>query len=219
MSSLPAWTYSQLETYTNCPRVYYHKHIVKDIPFVPGPEAIWGDKVHAALEHRVKSNTPLPEGMTQLEPLAKKICSMPGTIHVEKKMALDENFQPVDYYSKQAWTRGKGDVIVVSKSTGAVLDYKTGKRKLTDQLALYALYTFAHYPALETVQSGFIWTKDKKIDKETFHREQVPELWNKFLPTLNKIRSSHERNSWQPRTSGLCKAHCSVMTCEHNGKR
>lgn len=216
---IPAWTYSQLEGFDTCPRQYHAVRVAKTVPYVQGVEAAWGDRVHKALEDRVKHNKPLPEGMTQWEGLVKKIASMPGEVLTEKKIALDKNFKPVDYFSAAAWTRGQGDVIVVSKSTGIVLDYKTGKRKLTDQLALYAGYMFSMFPELETVQSGFVWLKDKKIDREDFHRKDVPVIWQKFLPKVAKLESAHERDSWPARPSGLCKAWCPLLTCEFNGKR
>ena len=97
--------------------------------------------------------------------------------------------------------------------------YKTGKRKLTDQLSLYAAYMFAHFPEIQTVQNGFVWLKDRKIDKETVHRSEVPVIWNKFLPKVRKLESAYERDSWLPRPSGLCKAWCPCTGCEFNGRR
>jgi hypothetical protein len=150
--------------------------------------------------------------MTHWEPLAAKITKLPGVKMCEQQMALDKNFLPCDW--NNAWTRGIADVLVVHGSNAVVLDHKTGKRKLTDQLALYAGYTFAYYPEVQTVTTGFVWLRDKKIDKEQFKREDVPAIWAKFLPKIRKLESAYERDAWPCRPSGLCKGWCPVKSCE-----
>ena len=210
--SIPSWTYSQLDKFETCPRQFFHVRVAKDVVEPPSEHAIWGEKVHTALENRVKDGTPLPEGMTQWEGLAKKLASMPGEKHCELKMSVDSSFQPADW--KQAWSRGIADLLVVHNYHAAVMDYKTGKRKLTEQLMLYAGYTFAHYPEVNTVTTGFVWLKDKKIDKETFQREDVAKIWNTFLPRVRKLELAYEKNAWPCRPSGLCRGWCPVKTCE-----
>jgi hypothetical protein len=211
--SLPnAWTYSSLEKFETCPRQYYHVRVKRDVKEPPTDATKWGEEVHTAMEHRVLNGTPLPEGMTQWEPLANKIEKLPGVKLCEQQMALDINFQPTDW--KNSWTRGIADVLVVHGNNAVVLDHKTGKRKLTDQLALYAGYTFAYYPEVSTVTTGFIWLKDKKVDKEQFKREDVPAIWAKFLPKVRKLESAYDRDAWPCRPSGLCKGWCPVKQCE-----
>jgi predicted RecB family nuclease len=164
------------------------------------------------MEYRIKDGTPLPEGMTQWEGLATKISNMAGEKFCEVEMALDENFQPAPWGN--AWTRGIADLLIVNGDKAVNLDYKTGKRKLTHQLMLYAGYTFAIYPQVNTVVTGFVWMRDKKIDKETFTRDQVPMIWQTFIPKVRKLESAYERDAWPCRPSGLCKGWCPVKTCE-----
>lgn len=210
--TIPAWTYSQLDKFETCPRQFYHVRVKKDIVEPPTEHTIWGEKVHTALEHRVLNNTPLPEGMSQWEGLAKKVANMPGEKLCEQKLAVDSSFTPVDW--KAAWSRGIADVVVLHKHSAVVLDYKTGKRKLTEQLMLYAGYAFSTYPEVQTVTTGFVWLKDKKIDKDTYTREDVPRIWNTFLPRVRKLELAYERDAWPCRPSGLCKGWCPVKTCE-----
>lgn len=210
--SIPSWTYSQLDKFETCPRQFFHVRVAKDIVEPPSEQAIWGEKVHTALENRVKDGVALPEGMTQWEGLAKKLAAMPGEKLCEQKMAVDDSFQPADW--KTSWSRGIADLLVVHKDHAAVMDYKTGKRKLTEQLMLYAGYTFAHYPEVNTVTTGFVWLKDKKIDKETYKREDVSKIWNTFLPRVRKLELAYEKNAWPCRPSGLCRGWCPVKTCE-----
>jgi hypothetical protein len=209
---IPAWTYSQLDKFETCPRQFFHVRVAKDVVEPPTEATMWGEKVHSAFEDRIKDNTPLPEGMTQWEPFAAKLERLPGVKYTEQKMAVGKDFQPTDWSS--GWTRGIADLLVVSGSSAVVMDYKTGKRKLTEQLMLYAGYTFAYYPEVSTVTTGFVWLRDKKIDKETYKREDVPMIWNTFLPRVRKLELAYEKNAWPCRPSGLCNGWCPVKTCE-----
>lgn len=213
---MQAWTYSQLEKFETCPKQFYHVRVKRDVVEPPTEHTIWGERVHSALEHRVIEGTPLPEGMEQWEGIAQKMCLLPGEKFAERKLAIDRNFQPSDW--RAAWSRGIADLIVVNKDTAAVFDYKTGKRKPTEQLSLYAGYTFAHYPKVKTVFTGFVWLKDRKIDKQSFSRNDESTIWREFLPRIAKLESAYERDAWPARPSGLCKGWCPVKSCEFNSK-
>ena len=215
--SKKAWTFSTLEAFNTCPRQFYHLRVAKDIVEPPSEAILWGSKVHEAFEERIKHGTALPEGMTQWEGLAKKINALPGDKHAEYPMAISESFEPAPWDS--AWSRGIADMLIINSERAMVLDYKTGKRKITDQLALYAAYTFAHFPDVKVVQSGFVWLKEKSIDKEEFKKEDAPIIWHKFLPRVNQLEKAYGENAWPPKPSGLCKKFCSVVRCEYNGRR
>lgn len=211
------WTFSHLDAFETCPRQFYEVRVAKNYKDARNEHNIWGDEVHKALEARIKQGTPLPDTMEKWEGIASKIMAMPGTKYAERRMALDANFQPTEW--EKAWTRGIVDVDITHGSVGGVFDWKTGKRKLTNQLKLYALYKMAYNPEIEQVVTGFVWLKDRKIDKEVVTREEVPVIWNKFLPTVRKLESAHERGAWPPRPNGLCQKYCPVTGCEFNGRR
>lgn len=215
----PAWTYSHLDSFETCPRKFYHTKVKKDIVEPPTVHTEWGTRVHTAFENAVKDGTPLPEGMTQWQGIADKVTALPGEKLCEQKYALDKNFQPTEW--KGSWTRGIGDLVVLHKKTGRaiVADYKTGKRKPTEQLDLYALYVFAHEPAIQTVTTNFVWLKDKRVDRCTRQREEVPIIWQSFLPRVAKLESSYERDRWPAKSSGLCNGWCPVTSCEFNRKK
>ena len=196
---MPPWTYSQLDSFETCPRKFYHLKVARDIVEPPSPHAEWGTRVHAAFEDWIKNGSPLPEGMTQWQSLAEKLAKLPGEKLCEQKMALDKNFRPTDW--KTSWTRGVADLLVVHKDRAVVADYKTGKRKPTEQLDLYAAYTFAHYPQVKVVTTAFVWLKDRKIDKKEVTRGEVPIVWSGFLPRVRKLESAYERDSWPERPS------------------
>jgi hypothetical protein len=210
---MKAWTYSHLDKYETCPKQFYHTSVAYDFRSQPTEATKWGEKVHTAFEHRIMNGTPLPEGMTQWEPIARKLEAMPGEKSVEGKIAITESFKPAPWNA--AWSRGIADLRIKHGTSAVVVDYKTGKRKPSEQLELYTVYEFAHDPQLETVSTAYIWLKEKKIDKETYTRDDIPVIWQKLLPRVNKLKSAYERDSWAPKPSGLCKGWCPVTSCPH----
>lgn len=210
---MQAWTYSRLESFETCPKKFYHLSVAKDHSDPPTEATKWGERVHKAMEDRITIGTPLPEGMTQWESIADKIASLPGEKYAETKLAIDRGFQPTEW--KAAWSRGIADLLVTYNNTAVVLDYKTGKRKPSEQLALYAAYTFAYHPTVDKVTTGFVWLKEKKIDKEQFERKDIPEIWQALLPKVRKLESAYERDAWPAKPSGLCRGWCPVKSCPH----
>lgn len=215
----PAWTYSQLDTFESCPKKFYHTKVARDIVEPPTVHTVWGNKVHSAFEDFINDGTVLPEGMTQWQPLANKIAAMPGEKLTEHRYAIDKNFEPVSW--KQAWTRGIADLVVKYNDKAVIMDYKTGKRKPTEQLDLYAAYIFHTHPEINYVSTGFVWLKEKKIDwnitkqdKKPFHRDEVPVIWHGLLPRARKLEAAYEKDKWPAKTSGLCRGWCPVKHCD-----
>lgn len=213
----PAWTYSQLDSFETCPKKFYHLKVVKDFVDPPTVHTEWGTRVHSALEDHLLKGTPLPEGMQQWQTLLSRIKALPGEKLTEHKYSLTRSFEPCDW--KEAWTRGIADLVVVKGHHAAVIDYKTGKRKPTEQLDLYAAYVFHHHPDVTKVTTGFVWLKERKIDWKTIERGQLAELWQSFLPRIAKLESAYARDKWPARTSGLCNGWCPVTSCEFNKKK
>lgn len=213
----PAWTYSQLDSFESCPKKFYHLKVARDVVEPPTVHTDWGKKVHTAFEEFMLTGATLPEGMTQWQNLASKIASLPGKKLTEYQYAIDRGFQPTDW--KNSWSRGIADLVVIHKDKAAVMDYKTGKRKPTEQLDLYATYVFSHHPEVTQVTTGFVWLKERRIDWKTIQKDEVSKIWQGFLPRVAKLESSYERGKWPAKTSGLCNGWCPVTSCEFNNRR
>jgi len=88
---MQAWTYSHLDKFETCPKQFYHGNVARDYVSQPTEATKWGERVHTAFENWINEGTPLPEGMTQWQPIADKIAAMPGEKNAEGKIAIDRN--------------------------------------------------------------------------------------------------------------------------------
>lgn len=217
LKNMPAWTYSSLEQYSTCPKKYYHLKVVRDVVDPPTVHTEWGQRVHEALELRIKDGSALPEGMRQWESLVGKISSLPGEKLTEMKMAVDSAYQVADW--NRSWSRGIADLVVVNGYKAATLDYKTGKRKPSDQLELYAAYVFSHFPKVTECATAYVWLKDRSFTKAVVKKDELPAIKKKFAVQVARLESSFERDSWPAKPSGLCREYCPVSSCEFFGKK
>lgn len=210
------WSFSSLNMYRTCPRQYELTKVKNVIPYTETEATKWGSEVHLALENYAKDSTPLGENFVRYKPWVDKILSMPGEKFFEREFALTRNLTPTGFEDDNAWCRGIIDVGVIDGSRAATFDYKTGKvRPDSDQLKLFALFVFYHYPEVDTVKTAYLWLAHNKTTVETYHRKHIPALLSHFMTHSAKLEQSYTRNKWPPKPSGLCngwcgagKAHC-----------
>lgn len=218
----PAWSYSSLTAFEQCPKRYYHVRVAKDVPDPPGEAARWGTEVHKHLELRVTEDKKLPEALQYLEPMMGKILATPSDkINAERQYCFNSDFKLVTWFSKEAWCRSVIDLELRKGNKALILDHKTGKRKKdSDQLRLFAAVAMTADERLEQVTTGFLWLKDNKIDKETYTREDVPVIWQDYLARVARLEAAMQNDKWVPKPSGLCKAWCPVgkTRCTYCGK-
>jgi hypothetical protein len=217
------WAFSTLEKFETCPRQFHEIKILKSVVEPESEHQLWGKQVHSAFENYIKGGgkpkAQLPEKMKHWQNIVDNLFSMPARqILTEVQVALDRNFQVVAWDSDQCWTRGVIDVLVLGSTSAIVLDWKTGKRKPTEQLKLYAAYVFAVYPKVNVVSTALVWLQSRRIDKDTIVRSDAPGIWQGFIERAARLKSAHERDSWPERPSGLCRAWCAVTQCKYNGK-
>ena len=123
----PAWSYSSLSNFEQCPRQYKLLKIDKVVPFKETEAIRHGNEVHKALELRLKDKTPLPAKYAQYESMVAKL-DKPG-VFVEAEYALTRNLEPCGWWDKSCWVRGKVDAGVKAKDKVLIVDWKTGKMK------------------------------------------------------------------------------------------
>jgi hypothetical protein len=221
-----AWSWSVINDFETCEWRYYLTKVTKEVVEPQSEEMRWGNQVHKALEHRIKDNVPLPGNMVQYNQIMDRLFAAtrkPGVIfYAEQKLALSLAYQPRRFFDKDVWVRAITDLTIVNGDTAAVIDYKTGKPKpQSAQLKLTAAVTFHTYPQIQTIHNSFLWLNGGSTPNETFHREDVPKLWQEFAPRVQRLEEAHQQNKFPKKPSGLCNKWCPVphKLCEYRGGR
>ena len=223
-----AWSYSALNSFLTCPRQYYEMSVAKNYPYVQGPEAKWGDRVHKLIEDHVRNKSKLQNtdelnaGMksTVLD-ILNRLDRMGCEYVAEGKSSLNHKLKPCGYFDKDTWVRCILDLLAFhpNGTTATIIDWKTGKVRPDDkQLKLFALMVFYQYPNITMVDAQFAWLSHDHSTVKVFKREQIGQLWGEFLPDLKRFREAFLTDDWPAKKSGLCQKWCDVTSCEHNGR-
>jgi RecB family exonuclease len=223
MKKIPAWSFSSIKTFDQCPKKFYHLKVAKDFQEdQTADHLLYGTRFHEAAEFYVRDNTPLPPEFNYALATLDMLKAMPGTKLCEYEMGLTENLAPCGFKSPDVWWRGIADLIILQEDgTARVIDYKTGKSaKYADkgQLELMALAVFKHFPDVKRVKAGLLFVVAGEFPKAEYSRDDEPKLWQKWLTDHGKMKKAYETGVWNPRTSGLCRRHCVVLSCPHNGR-
>ena len=203
-----AHSYSAIKLFENCPYRYYHQRIAKTVVDQGGEASAHGERIHKALEDRIKEGTTLPSELNNLEPTVQVLeqYGKSGSITAEQELTLNAKLEPTGWWSKDAWMRSKLDVLVTVGDKAMVVDWKTGKRRPDfAQLELFALQVFLQFPEINWVSSTFVWTKDLNTDREVYTRDKKGELLTKLLEKTKRIEAALEKDKWPAKPSGLCK--------------
>lgn len=215
------WSYSRLTAFETCPRRFYLTSIAKVVKEEQTQATLHGNEVHKALELYVGGKAALPTKYASYKPIADKIRMAPGTKHLEYKFGLTKMLQPTTFFADDVWCRGVLDVGVVREKSATALDWKTGKRKLdSQQLKLFAGASFALWPHIQTVKTGFIWLPTNQMDTEVFTRDQMKPIFQEFAIRVHRMELAEKNDDWPANPSGLCREWCPVgrSLCEHCGK-
>lgn len=217
---MPAWSYSSIKTFDQCPKKYYHLKVAKDVKDTSGPEAIYGEEAHAAAENYIKHGTPIPEKYKVMRPAVEALAAFPGEKHCELRLGLAKTswgFDPCGFFDEDVWYRGIIDLLIIDGETAHLVDYKTGKNaKYADmkQLDLMAGAVFIHFPEVQKIKSGLIYVVSNEFPKKTHVRERLADYLNVFEPQLERLEASLENGIWNAKSSPLC-GWCPVTGCEH----
>lgn len=225
METKPAWSFSSIKTFDQCPKKYYHLKVAKDYKedFETEP-ILYGNEFHKAAEEYIGQNVTLDPRFEYAKNILDKLNGMEGEKLCEYKMGLTANLEPCGFFDKEVWWRGVSDLTILNreKGTAKVVDYKTGKSaKYADkgQLELMALATFKHFPEIKVVKGGLLFVVCNAFIQDTYTIENEPALWQKWLEKYGEMQQAYEVGVWNARPTGLCRAHCIILECPHNGRR
>lgn len=221
MSKAGAWSYSRMKGFETCPKQYYHVTVRKEYPFQETDATRYGTAFHKAAEDFMRDGTPVPERFAFAQPILDALAAKPGDRHCELKMGLTADLEPCSFFAKNVWFRGIVDLLIIDGDRAFIVDYKTGKSaKYADkgQLELMALCVFKHFPQVKRVKAGLVFVIADAMVKEDYHVDAEAELWTPWVLRYAAMEKAHEADVWNPKPSGLCRKHCPVVECAHNGQ-
>ena len=217
-----AWSFSRLNNFETCPKKFWHQSVAKDV-FEGESEAMrYGKLVHKALEKRVSVGTKLPMNLKHLEKYADKLHKAEGEKLTEQQLAIDNNFEPCDWFSKDTYCRAIIDLAIINLPHGIVIDYKTGKISHDfTQLRLAGVMLMLHKPEIQTLDLAYLWTKEKKLTKDdagVLNRANIKTVVSELMPRVKKYEQAHRKEEFPARPGYLCKNHCPVKKCKYHGE-
>lgn len=217
------WAYTTIHGFETCPKQFYHVKVLKQFPFEETDEIRYGNEFHSAAEKYVRDGKPLPGKFSYIKDTLDVLMAKPGTKLAERKMGLTKDLKPCGFFDKDVWFRGVADLTILQEDIrrAFIVDYKTGKSARyadPDQLELMAMCVFKHHPDIDRVNAGLMFVVANVFIKENYTRADDEErLWDKWRKKHARLTEAFEQDVWNPKTSGLCKRHCPVVECWHNG--
>ncbi len=215
MKKFPAWSFSSLQTFEQCPTKWKAKYVTKTYKEPPQAHLEHGVRVHKALEDRLKDGTTLPEDCRNYEGYILAFNKFPSKqVLTEYQIGLTEGLQPTGFFAPDVWYRGVVDVGLVGDNSAVIVDWKTGKRKPDfTQLNLFSAAMFVAFPEVQSIKQTFVWLKTHQTDSETMTRDGVEVFWRKMLPRIERMKYAYENDHYFEKPSGLC-GYCWHHECQ-----
>ena len=218
--SAGAWSFSRMKAFENCPKQFYHVNVLRQYPVVETEAMRYGTEFHKACEEFIRDDTPVPPQFSFVADALAMLKALPGDKHCELRFGLTADLAPCEFGAKDVWFRGIVDLLIIDGDTARIIDYKTGKNAKyadTGQLQLMALAVFKHFPQVQRVKAGLLFVVANAFVKQDFDVKDEAVLWSPWVKKYASMEKAFETGVWNPRPSGLCKRHCPVVECEHNG--
>jgi ATP-dependent exoDNAse (exonuclease V) beta subunit len=214
------WSYSKIKAFEQCPKQFYHDKILKEVPFKETEATMYGTAFHTAAEDYIGKDVPLPGKFSFAQKMLDSLKNKKGDKLCELKLGITEDLEPCGFFDPNVWFRGVADLIILDGDLAWVIDYKTGKSsKYADkgQLELMAMSVFKHYPQVKTVRAGLVFVISNDLVKDTYTEYDKPKLWEKWLAKYKQMETAAEEDMWNAKPNGLCRRHCPIIECVHNG--
>ena len=220
--SIAPWSFSKIKSFEQCPKKFYHLKVAKDYAEKETDAMYYGTAFHLAAEEYVRDGTPLPEKFIYGKPVLDSLISKKGEKLCELKMGLTADLEPCGFFDEDVWWRGIADLVILDRENKLAwaIDYKTSKNtRYADkgQLELMALGVFAKYPQIKTVRAGLFFVVCNDLVKDTYMEYDSGKLWEKWLGKYAQMQTAADEDMWNARPNGLCRRHCPVIECVHNG--
>lgn len=209
-----AWSWSRLDTFEACPLQFYHKNVIKSVPFEQNEHQIRGERIHSHMENAIKGGL-IHREVEHMTPIIERLRGVEwDELHVETQHAYTENMHPVPWFDRRAWLRIMQDFLGKKGDRAVALDWKTGKnRGYSDQLKLYAAEAFHLWPDVKTVSTSYVFVDSNQKEERTFQREEAEHIWQEFGDRAERIQIAEENGEWPAKPSAMACRFCPVKEC------
>lgn len=219
-----SFSYSSLKMFENCPRKFAETLVYgnyKDV-FVSA-NGDYGDRMHKEAQRVIETGAASQPEFEFLRPTLDTLAAIPGTKYTEYKLGLSRDGKTLEWNNRTRWFQGIADLAIVPDDgdTARVVDYKAGNSQYadTDQLELMAMLIMARHPRITKVLGALLFVSDNQMRKRNVSADDVPTLTQKYRERHACIIACHNADKWPMKESGLCRRHCVVVSCPHNGRR
>lgn len=214
MKPFPTVSPSSLLDFEGCPKRFYECRVLKNYPFTVTEAITYGNTTHEQLEKYVKHGEVLPDHLLFVAPILDALVENGFTLYAELECAIDVNWRAVGWWDKEAWLRGKVDLIAMNENYIMVIDYKTGKRKPDPtQLKIYGAMLKAVL-GTSKVESCYLWLKTKESDKFVLTDENFDEVKDEITTRVAAMKDAYDKQEFPARTSPLCGWCPALDTCK-----
>lgn len=213
-----SWSFSRWAAYDNCPFAAKLKFVDK-LQEPSSPALARGTELHTLCEEYLRGvKKTVPKEVKPIEKYLKDLKKR-GAIP-EAEFAFDKNWNPVTWFSKDAWVRIKADVVVDpvvddEVPTVCVDDFKSGGKLQPDgsvvgrdeypvQLRLYALAGLKTRPTAQKARTRLIFIdhgKDIPMEDE-FTQKDVKLLQKEWEMRTKKMLSD---TAFKPKPGNACR--------------
>jgi hypothetical protein len=209
-----AWSWSRLDCFEACPKQFYHKNILKDIPFEQNEAMRRGERIHKHFENALNGSKIHAE-IRNLTPLIEKLNKIQWDEKlIEAENAYDQDLKKQAWFGKRVWVRIKQDFMARKGKKAVAYDLKTGKnRGYTDQLKLYAGDALHRWPEVEEVRTAYIYSDSNQKCEKVWTRDDYEHIWQDFGDRAERIQICNEAGVWEPKPSNSACRFCPVKDC------
>ena len=195
MGLIQAWSFSRWSTYTQCPL----KLKLATIDKIQEPKTeplLRGTELHEKCEKYLNDGGRIPKELVKIAPILKDLRKR-GAVS-EAEFAFNAKWQPVSWFSREAWCRVKADATILpfvdeDDQDVEVHDFKSGKLKegaseYQLQLELYGLSALLTTPTAHKAKTSLIFIDHgQTVEGPVMLRKEIPLVKKRWEKMVSKM--------------------------------
>lgn len=171
---LTNWSYSRYGTWKKCPALLRYQ--MEDTTKREGhPAAVRGQNLHKSVELYLLGEAELPMELAYYKDFFDHLRDQ-GAVP-EMPMALNKNWEPVDWDDPNRWWRGVLDCVIDLDTVANIYDWKTGN-EYADHREQREIYAAAYHSLKPTpfVRVFHVYLDKKQNTTTLFHEDEIKDL-------------------------------------------